>query len=115
MPSFRTAAFLFAAAIFMAVFQGCAEQVKIADLARDPGGYRNKDVTISGRVTQSFGALGTGVYEVDDGTGKLWVISEQSGVPGQGAQVAVTGRITEGATLGTRSLGLALHETSRKR
>ena len=96
-------------------FQGCSQHVKVADLTRDPGKYRDKDVTVSGRVTESFGALGTGAYQLDDGTGKIWIISEQYGVPNQGAEVEATGRLMEGATFGGRSFGTALRETKRRR
>ncbi len=102
-------------ALVIAAFQGCSQHVKIADLTRDPARYRDKTVSVAGRVTESFGALGTGAYQLDDGTGKLWVISEQGGVPSKGADVEATGRIMEGATIGGRSFGTALRETKRRR
>lgn len=33
----------------------------------------NKEVIVAGRVTQSIGAFDHGIYQVDDGTGSLWV------------------------------------------
>ncbi len=99
--------------ILLAAFQGCGQKVKISDLAADPARYRNKDVSISGKVTESYGVLGTGAYQLDDGTGKLWVMSERSGVPGRGAQVEVTGRLIEGAIIAGRSFGTALRESKR--
>lgn len=102
-----------AGTMFLLAFQGCSQGVKIADLTRDPGRYRDKQVSISGKVTQSYGALGTGAYQVDDGTGKIWVMSERSGVPGRGAEVEVSGKLIEGATFGGRSFGTALRESKR--
>jgi hypothetical protein len=52
---------------------GCPERTTIRDVLRDPGHYRNKDVAIGGRVTNSYGALGHGIFEIDDGTGRMWV------------------------------------------
>src|SRR5215475_3256972 len=69
------------------------ERHKIGDITADPGRFNGKEVAVVGRVTQSVGALGKGVYEVDDGTGKIWVLSETRGVPSKGAHVGVKGRI----------------------
>ncbi len=102
-------------ALLVAVLQGCSRHVKIGDLTGDPNRYRAKQVTISGRVTESYGALGTGAYQVDDGTGKIWVISERLGVPARDSRVETTGKLMEGATFGGRSFGTALRETGRKR
>jgi hypothetical protein len=65
----------------------------------DPGRYANKQVAVVGNVTRSFSLLGRGAYEVDDGTGKLWVLSEK-GVPLQGSRVLVKGTIRDGFNLG---------------
>src|SRR5437899_10215366 len=64
---------------------GC-ETTKIGDINRDPGRYAGKDVAISGQATESFGVLNEGAFEVDDGTGRIWVLSEGFGVPGKGAR-----------------------------
>ena len=40
-----------------------------AKINADPDRYRGKEVGIAGRVTDSYGALGVGAYEIDDGTG----------------------------------------------
>jgi hypothetical protein len=103
-----------ALAVLAVVLVGCAERKKISEINADPGRYRNNDVTIAGTVTESYGALGMGAYQIDDGTGHMWVLSERSGVPGKGSRVAVTGRIIEGATFGGRSFGTALREGKRK-
>jgi len=89
----------------------CPPRVSIADLNRDPGRYANREVSIGGRVTNSFGALGSGVYEVDDGTGRIWVYSQTFGVPGNGAKVGVTGQVTQGFSFGGRSFAVILKQT----
>jgi hypothetical protein len=71
---------------------GC-EQTRIAAINADPGSYGNKEVAIAGKVTNSMGALGKGIYQVDDGTGQLWVYSSSRGVPSKGTLVGVKGRV----------------------
>jgi len=101
-------------AVLLAAFLLLAcEKRTIADIQADPARYRDRDVTIEGTVTNSFGAFGPGAYEVDDGTGRMWVITERGGVPGQGARVRVTGRVNTGVTFGGRSFGVVLRESSR--
>ena len=45
------------------------ERVQIGDINADPGRFMEKEVAIAGTVTQSIGAFGKGVYQIDDGTG----------------------------------------------
>jgi hypothetical protein len=87
------------------------EGVKIGDLNRDPSRYQGREVTITGRVVDSFGLLGDGAFQVDDGTGRIWVVSGGFGVPSNGLRVAVTGTATSGLTIAGRSFGNALRET----
>jgi hypothetical protein len=96
------------------VLLGCTESITIADINRDPGRFRDKDVSITGQVVTSFGAVGEGAYQVDDGTGRIWVLTERGGVPGQGARVRVTGRVTTGVTFAGRSFGVVLRESDRQ-
>lgn len=95
-------------ALFLA---GCPGRTSIADINRDPGRYSGKEITIAGRVSDSMGALGTGAFQVDDGTGRIWVISENYGVPSNDAKVSVTGKIQQGFSFGGRSFGIILRET----
>jgi hypothetical protein len=96
------------------VLTGCPTRTTISTINRDPGRYAAKDVTIAGRVTDSFGALGNGVFQVDDGTGTMWVFSQGFGVPGNGAKVAVTGRISQGFSFGGRSFATILKQTEKR-
>jgi hypothetical protein len=93
---------------------GCPQRTTIAKINSDPGRFAGKEVTIAGTVSGSFGALGSGVFEVDDGTGRMWVFSQNYGVPGNGARVAVTGTITQGFTFGGRNFATILRETQRR-
>ena len=96
------------------VLAACPTRTSIERINRDPGRYAGKEVAIAGHVTTSFGALGTGVYEVDDGSGRMWVFSERYGVPSDGARVAVRGRIEQGFSFGGRSFATVMRETERR-
>lgn len=80
---------------FLATLSACGSTRAIRDVVQDPSNYSNRDVQVEGRVVQSYSILGQGAYRVEDETGQLWVVST-SGVPGQGAQVSVKGRVQEG-------------------
>jgi hypothetical protein len=103
-----------AVAIVTVLLAACPPRVNIAKLNRDPGRYAGKEVTIAGRVTDSFGAMGRGVFQLDDGTGSMWVFAGAYGIPGAGAKVAVTGHVEEGMSLGGRNFATVLRETERR-
>ena len=98
----------------MLVLVACPTRTNIGKILRDPGRYAGREVAIGGRVSSSFGALGTGVYQVDDGTGQIWVYSQRYGVPGNGAKVGVRGTISQGFSFGGRSFAVVLRETERR-
>ena len=79
-------------AVVLVGLNACSRTIHIKDLMDRPQEYDGKTVEIEGRVTQSAGVLGTGAYEVDDGTGKIFVISKGQGVPAQGAKTKASGR-----------------------
>ncbi len=98
---------------------GC-EQKTINEIRADPHRYTNHDVAVIGNVTRSISVLGHGVYEIEDGTGKLWIVS-QTGVPREGARVIVKGKIRDGFSLGSLiklpeeiSSGMVLMEDSHR-
>jgi hypothetical protein len=82
----------------------CAS-VTINKVLADPSRYRDKEVTLSGQVSDSFSVASRGAYKIRDDSGELWVVSEK-GVPRTGAEVKVTGRVREGYNIG--SLGAKL-------
>ncbi len=101
---------LMAAVLLLA---GCP-RTSISEITRDPGRYTGKEVTISGKVTDSYGALGRGMYQVNDGTGSMWVYSDGFGVPGNGLKVSVTGRVQQGFSFAGRSFATILTETKAR-
>ncbi len=93
---------------------GCPTRTKISDINKDPGRYAGKEVTIAGKTSESFGAFSNGVFQVDDGSGTMWVYSQSYGVPSNGSKVAVTGVVQQGFSFGARSFGIVIKETQRR-
>jgi hypothetical protein len=97
----------------MLLLTACPSQTTISKINADPGRYRNKEVAIVGNVTDSYGVLGNGAYEIDDGTGRLWVVTRR-GVPSRGARVGTKGHVYNGLQFGGRTFGTVLEETDRR-
>ena len=105
------AASLITTAVFL--LTACPSQTTISKINADPARYRDKEVAIVGTVKDSYGALGQGAYEIDDGTGRLWVVTRR-GVPSRGARVGAKGRVYNGFNFGGRNYGTVLEESDRR-
>ncbi len=102
----------FAAPVLAALLSGCGP-VKIGRVLDEPMRFGNRTVRVEGEVDRSIGAVIAGVYQVQDDTGKIYVISV-SGVPRKGSKVSVKGKVQQGITFGNRSFGTVLREESHK-
>ena len=91
----------------------CPQRETISKINADPGRYDNKEVSVAGTVTDSYGLLNFGVYEIDDGTGRLLVVTRR-GLPSRGAKVGAKGRVHTAASYGGRSFGTILEEADRR-
>jgi hypothetical protein len=94
---------------------GCALSLRnpdIAELQRHPGRYQDRTVSVSGVVTSSWGLplVPFRFYKVDDGTGQVTVLSQNTRMPANGERVRVRGRVQDVAMFGGRALGLHLRE-----
>lgn len=83
---------------------GCRETT-IARILAEPNRYHDDEVGLKGDVIKSASVLGQGAYQLDDGTGTIWVVSTK-GVPRQGARVAVRGKVRDVVDVGV--LGITL-------
>jgi hypothetical protein len=118
----RLTSLLLVAAAAMAT-GACASTRTVNQLLADPGRYRNDTVKLSGEVVDSYSVANRGVYLIDDGTGRLWIVSEK-GVPRRTARVEVKGKVREGFNIGSLAdalklppgiaAGLVLLESSHK-
>lgn len=94
------------------LFTACPQRTSISKILADPARYSNKEIGIAGTVTDSYGILGQGAYEIDDGTGRLWVAATH-GIPSRGSRLGVKGRILSGFNIAGRSFGTILEESGR--
>jgi hypothetical protein len=100
-----------------AMLSGCAlttRSASIAELKQNPGRYHDRTVAIDGVVTSSYGTsfLPVNAYKVDDGTGEVTVIAQNSReVPTKGARVRVKGKVGQVATFGGKAVGLHIRQT----
>lgn len=94
------------------LFSSCG-YTKIGKITADPSRFRNQTVRVEGRVTGSFGALSVGGYQIQDDTGKIFVLSNR-GVPTGGSKVAVSGTVIEGVTVMGRSFGTTIQERNHR-
>jgi hypothetical protein len=94
-------------------FTACPNRETISRINADPNRYQNKEVGITGTVRDSYGFLGTGAYELDDGTGRIWVVTKR-GTPSRGSKIGAKGRVRTGFSFGGRSFGTILEESDRR-
>lgn len=103
---------LFAILACTVFLTACPSQTNVAKINSDPARYRGKEVAVAGKVTDSYGFMGAGGYEIDDGTGKLWIATTR-GVPSRGALVGAKGYVRSGLTFSGRTFGTVIEETER--
>jgi hypothetical protein len=112
----KTAFYFFVISILGLTLAAC-ERMKISEINADPGRFTNREIAVAGQVTQSIGGsigtLGGGVYQINDGTGTLWVFCEGRSVPSRGARVGVKGHITPTVTFLGKNYATVLRETNR--
>lgn len=99
------------------VITGCAARgVRIAELKDRPDRFEDKTVSVTGVVTSSWGVpfVPFQLYQVDDGTGEITVVSRSGRSPSRGARVEVKGKVGEVGVFGGRSVGLHIQEDDRK-
>lgn len=95
------------------VLTACPDQTTISKINADPGEFRNKEAGVVGKVTDSYGILGQGAYELDDGTGRIWIVTKR-GVPSKGSRVGVKGKVYTGFNWGGRGFGTVIEESDRR-
>ena len=98
---------------------GCPQRVSIADIEANPSRYQNKEVAIAGVVKDSYGVsipgtrYGGGAYEINDGTGSIWIFTDGA-VPSRGAEIGVKGVVGSGVNWKGKNYGLGMWEKDRR-
>jgi hypothetical protein len=110
---------MFVVLVVVLLSLGCGTKT-INHIMADPSRYADKTVKIEGTVTESYSVIGKGAYQLDDGTGKLWIVSTK-GVPRKGARVSTKGKVKDGFNIGSMvrlpkelDSGLVMIESSHK-
>lgn len=93
----------------------CHRRESIESINSDPARFHDREVTVAGRVVNSFNLMGVGAFEIDDGTGRLWVYSKNYGVPGEEQKVAVTGTIQQGLSIAGRNFATIMVQSRPRR
>ena len=100
-------------AVAAALCLSACGSVRIARINADPSRYRNQTVRVTGTVVTSFGLAGRGGYQIEDDTGRIYVISGV-GVPAKGSRVTVTGTVVPGAQVFGETIATAIREEGHK-
>ncbi len=114
-----TKVFLLGLVLMVGLLAACPKRVAIADIEANPSKYQGKEVAIVGTVKQTYGVSipGTnyrgGIYKVDDGTGSIWVVTENT-VPAKGARIGVKGKVQDGVNYNGKNYGLGMLEQDRR-
>ena len=99
-------------ALALLVSAGCKKATPIREVLDNAAGLDGKPVRVAGKVMNSAGALGYGVYQINDGTGTITVVTKSHGVPAKGAEVGVEGTFHSAFTIGTDVVAV-IEETNR--
>lgn len=98
---------------------GCKDndRIKISSILNKPDKYVDHEVTVAGEVTKRYEVdlfiTEAGAYQIDDGTGKIWVITK-TGVPKEGVKVGLKGTVSSGFKLGRDVFGAVIKENERR-
>ena len=85
--------------------------IHVSEIKDRPQEYQDKKVLVRGRVVETFSIpfVQKGMYQMDDGTDKIWIISQER-VPFRGEKVIVEGRVKTGFTIRGRTFGTVIVE-----
>jgi hypothetical protein len=97
------------------VIPGCKGTTPIKTILDDPELNNGKHVQIAGEVTTSPAMPGSESFEVDDGTGKLFVLSKEHRIPRVGTKVVVEGVFYASISSPTQTFAAIMETVPRKR
>ncbi len=83
----------------------------ISDILQNPRKYAGKQVSVSGKVVETFSLVVIRYFVVRDDTGEITVVTERP-LPKKGEQIKVTGKVQEAFSLGDQQL-IVIKETPK--
>jgi hypothetical protein len=104
--------------VTVVALSGCGQgRTRISDILNNPNKYMGREVLVGGTVTKTYEVsvviAELGAYQIDDGTGKIWVTT-QTGVPQEGRTVGVKATVSSGFRLAGETVGVVLREIERQ-
>jgi hypothetical protein len=111
MKAFPTG-FLVMCLLIFTLFSCGIGTTKIGDIVGHPRDYADKEVTISGEVTETFSLLVVKYFTVRDSSGEISVISEKP-LPAKGERIKIKGTVKEAFSIGTRTTLVLVEATDR--
>ncbi len=99
------------------IFASGCTSTKISDILDNPDKYTGKEVSVSGKVTEKYWVdifgITAGACQIDDGSGKIWVITKQE-PPKEGEKASARGSVEVAGKIGNRSFGTVIVEKAEK-
>jgi hypothetical protein len=86
----------------------------ISTIMTNPRDYADKEVTLSGTVTDAYSFVLVKYFLINDGTGSIPVIS-QGVLPVKGTSIKVTGTVQEAFSLGDQSMMVLLEKQASEK
>jgi hypothetical protein len=91
------------ALLSVALLAGCSGSPRVRDILEHPADFEGKTVLVSGTVVESTNVIVLRFYKIDDGTGRIAVITKKA-VPQKGATVTARGMVHQAFAIGDESL-----------
>ena len=76
---------------------------KIGDITNKPRHYADKEVTVSGEVTEAFSLVVVKYFTLRDNTGEIAIVTDRA-LPKEGEHLTVKGVVREAFSIGNQSL-----------
>ncbi len=87
---------------------------RIGDIMSHPREYAEKEVTISGEVTEAFSLFIVKYFVVRDNSGEISVVTDKP-LPAKGEKIKVKGRVKEAFSIGTKTAIVLIEATEKSK
>ena len=103
-----------AALVAATLIGGCklSRPPTVAEILKEPAKYEGKPISVKGTVREPLQFFGHGVCKLDDGTGKLTVITAGTS-RSNGAEATITGTVESAFTLGDNTLVVLVEQGAK--
>lgn len=101
---------------FVLITAACSQlfPTQIGDVLKNPRGYAEKEVTISGEVTDVLSFVFIKYFRVKDSTGEIVVVTERP-VPNKGERISVKGIVKEAFSIGDQNIIVLIESADNRK